>query len=582
MQTHTLTRAEIEAHDPEGGKGGRWLCPLPACADHTDPRRHRNLSLEEHGPKTGLWHCHRCHAQGQLKDLWKPFEPKSRRDRQAEAQKRQSADISRRLEELGKRFKRPLSAGALAALGAPSFATVPPVEAPTPRTSPAPRLSAQELKRAGTLQKLDTPPALAFVQSRGLADFLDLLQSAGVRFASDFGRREATPEKGAWSGTGALVFPLRDDRGALVALNGRVIAPKEGQTKALTFGEKSEGVFWGPGSVEAFQKGGALAICEAPLDALSLAVAGVPSVALCGTHGLPEFLRRGVFGRRFWLAFDADTAGDDQSEALGASLRLLGATVERLRPEGGKDFNELLQTGGEPWTRTAEVLRALIAREAKATTGLGEPLSEAPQMQQGATVLAPRFESVRKLVELDLSDFRQDQSGIFGANSEAAEHDPMERTHPHGAHDPMHVRRPHARGNSATYERPTPHKGAQPHAPSATPCTGGSLEELGAEVETLLCMQSLLIAFENGRVPSSVFPSLQCPSGRTVDNPAVAVRGMLQRSEVLAQGGRIGSKLAGADLQDWPFLAAWWSVGSSKAILADVRRARNGSFWLRS
>jgi len=558
MQTHTLTRAEIEAHDPEGGKGGRWLCPLPACADHTDPRKHRSLSLEEHGPKVGLWHCHRCHAQGQLKEAWKPFEPKTRRERQAEAQKRQSADISRRLEELGKRFKRPLSAGALAALGAPSFATVPPVEAPTPRTSPAPRLSAQELKRAGTLQKLDTPPALAFVQSRGFLDFLDLLQSAGVRFASDFGRREATPEKGAWSGAGAIVFPLRDDRGALVALNGRVIAPKEGQSKALTFGEKSEGVFWGPGSVEAFQKGEALAICEAPLDALSLAVAGVPSVALCGTHGLPEFLRRGVFGRRFWLAFDADQAGDDQSEALGASLRRLGAIVTRLRPEEGKDFNELLQKGGEPWTRTAEALRALIAREAKAPTGLGEHPTEAPQLEQSGTVSAPRFESGRKLVELDLSDLRQDQTGIFRANSEAADHHPMERTQPHGAHDPMHVTQPHARGNSATYELPIPHKGASPHAQAETPCTGGSLEELGAEVETLLGMQLLCLASNERRLPSSVFPSLICPSGRTVDNPSVAVRGMLQRSEFLAQGGRIGSKLAGADLLDWPFLATWW------------------------
>lgn len=81
---------------------------------------------------------------------------------------------------------------------------------------------------------------------------------------------------------------------------------------------------------------------------------------------------------------------------------------------------------------------------------------------------------------------------------------------------------------------------------------------LGREVEALLGMQLLCLASDEGRLPSSVFPSLICPSGRRVGNPAVAVRGMLQRLELHAEGARIGRELAGADLADWPYLSAWW------------------------
>ena len=392
MQT-ILTRAELEAHDPEGGRGGRWLCPLPDCADHTDPRKHRSLHLES----SGLWNCHRCKAGGQLKDNWKEKAFKSYREQEREARAKRDAEESRKLSEIGARFRalgqlrsKPLSASALALLGASGQAPavagmgtmVPNPEVSEPAQNGSSRTVHPELKevlyRAGSLQGLDDARAHAFLSSRGFSNFSDTLTRARVKFAPNFGRRSATQEKRAYQGAPALVFPLSDNAGQLVAFQGRKTDPGDG-LKVLTFGPKTAGVFWAPGSLAAWQEGKPLALTEAPLDALTLAVCGVPAVALCGSSAPPEFLTVGCFGRRYWLAFDADDAGDKAAQTIGANLKLYGAIVERLRPIEAKDWNEALQTrrfepssGGAVWTHTAEALRALMARENGATKGTGE------------------------------------------------------------------------------------------------------------------------------------------------------------------------------------------------------------------
>lgn len=377
MQT-TLTRAELEAHDPEGGRGGRYLCPLPACAGHTDPRAHRSIKLES----SGLWHCHRCKASGQLKDHWKergPWVPMKEKARQERA--RRDALTAQRIEEIAARFKRlgpPVAVSALVAGSVTGEALAAP---------PALQLARQDDQgaldpyRAGKCEKLDAPgegshlrpEVLGFLAARGLDGEIELLSRARVRYARDFGRRRSTAERGAWGGAPALVFPIQDTEGKLIAVTGRLIAPRDDQPKALTFGPKSQGLFWAPGALDAFRQGKPLAVCEAPLDALTLALCDVPAVAVIGTDGAPEFLQRGAFGRRFWLAFDADQAGDTAAEKLGELLRSRGALVERLRPEGVKDWNEALQTGGSVWERTAARLRALIARESIASTAEALP-----------------------------------------------------------------------------------------------------------------------------------------------------------------------------------------------------------------
>lgn len=329
MQTATLSRADIESHDPEGGRGGRWLCPMPECAEHTDPRRHRSLSLV---PETGLWHCHRCHAQGQVKDAWKDFKPKSKRERDADLMARRRVGLEK----------------ILAKVATPNA---------DQKSAPAPK------GRFGSLSRLETSrPALAYLATRGLSspDALALLTASGVRFAPDFGRREATETVKASSGTPSVVFPLRDAKGKLIAAQGRFLKPWSSGQKFHTLGDKLAGVFATHGAMEIMQKGGPVAIVEAPLDAVTLALAGVPALALCGCNGLPEWLQRKACGRHWLIAFDADDAGDRAGEQIGEALRTLGGHVQRLRPTEAKDWNEALQIGGEVWDRTAEALRGVI------------------------------------------------------------------------------------------------------------------------------------------------------------------------------------------------------------------------------
>jgi hypothetical protein len=81
-----------------------------------------------------------------------------------------------------------------------------------------------------------------------------------------------------------------------------------------------------------------LHVCEAPLDALTLAVYGGPAVALVGT-ALGEHVRAFRRCRGVLLALDGDAAGEKATMAAAAALRALGIAVKRLSVAalGGKD-----------------------------------------------------------------------------------------------------------------------------------------------------------------------------------------------------------------------------------------------------
>lgn len=210
---------------------------------------------------------------------------------------------------------------------------------------------------------------MAYLATRGLSspDALALLTASGVRFAPDFGRREATETVKASSGTASVVFPLRDAKGKLIAAQGRFLKPWSSGQKFHTLGDKLAGVFATHGAMEIMQKGGPVALVEAPLDAVTLALAGVPAIALCGCNGLPQWLQRKACGRHWLIAFDADEAGDRAAEKIGEALRTLGGHVQRLKPTEAKDWNEALQIGGEVWSRTAEALQTVAVCEAIAS-----------------------------------------------------------------------------------------------------------------------------------------------------------------------------------------------------------------------
>ncbi|MBV8714772.1 MAG: toprim domain-containing protein [Chloroflexi bacterium] len=138
-----------------------------------------------------------------------------------------------------------------------------------------------------------------------------------------------------------VVFPVKDQRGRLVAVQGRVIGPDERGPKVLTRGDLGAGLF---------QTGGKaldeplVCIVEAPIDALTLSAAGILAVALCGTN-VPPWLTVALGFRRIALGFDADSAGDSASARAASEFRAMGCDVERWRPSR-KDWNEVLVAFG--------------------------------------------------------------------------------------------------------------------------------------------------------------------------------------------------------------------------------------------
>lgn len=300
----TLTLQELEAFDPtapDRGRERRFCCPLCGTGKRIDAA-HRSLSVNT---ETGAWRCHRCHAGGVLREKWQPLPPGERR--QAAAKR--------------------------------AFALPPLREEPDPEKA----ISLKARLKAARPQPLEGTPGAAYLEGRGL----DTHQAhqAGVRYSP------------SWHGRPAILFPLRDRNGVLVAAHGRHTDGRE-DPKAHTDGPKSAGAFLTPGALEAEP----LVIVEGPMCALTLAQAGIPALALCGTDG-PEWLPRHTAFRHVFLAHDADEAGDKGAAKLAAELRSLGALCERLRPEGAKDWNDLLTSAGPDALRAA-LAPVLAAREA--------------------------------------------------------------------------------------------------------------------------------------------------------------------------------------------------------------------------
>jgi hypothetical protein len=303
MLTHVepLTLAALEAYDPlaparDGER--RFCCPLPACGDKPIDPAHRSLTVNA---GTGLWQCWRCRASGKLRDHWAP---------------RASRRTAVRAFAL-----RPEPAG-------------------SPAAAPVDVVGAW----ARAVPAADTAGA-AYLARRGMP--LALATAADVRWAP------------RWYGRPAVLFPIVDPSGALVAITGR--HTDAGDPKAHTCGPKALGVFTTPGALMADP----LVITEAPLDALALAACGVPALAVCGTSA-PRWLAPHAAFRRVWVALDGDAPGETAAEALAATLTALGARCARLRPATKDWTDDLAACGVEALTQQLAALRtgAPIALEA--------------------------------------------------------------------------------------------------------------------------------------------------------------------------------------------------------------------------
>ena len=295
-QTASLSLRQLEEFDPRAPSGGgerRFLCPLCGEGKPKDAT-HRSLGVNT---ESGAWVCHRCGEKGKLAE-WKNEKPLDFRSTRRQKLRRAfsldsevSVDTSTNPSNIALSWDKPLE----------------------------------------NLTSLAGTSGEKYLQSRSIA--LDVAHTAGVRFSP------------SWFGYPAVVFPIRDAQSTLVAAQGRYISDCKGP-KARTTGNKKAGVFVTANFWEDIKRGAPIVICEAPIDALSIAVCGFPALALCGKDGWPNWLQVKCAFKNVALAFDADNAGDVGSEKLSKALSSLGAKPFRLRPSG-KDWNEMLCSQGQ-------------------------------------------------------------------------------------------------------------------------------------------------------------------------------------------------------------------------------------------
>lgn len=281
--------ADLEALDDGATRAGnerRFLCPLCGDGKRRDAA-HRCFCANV---ETGAWNCKRCKATGKLTDNWR------------ERPKLKPLDLARHK-------RRQLS-------------TLPDE---TPQAAPESANDWREQLHGA--QAIDGTQSETYLRGRGVS--IEAAKAAGVMFASNF------------YGKPAAIFPICDRHGAQTGASGRYMSTHVAP-KTRIAGTKRNGVFATPHAFDG-KSGAPIIVTEAPIDALSLATAGYPAVALCGTSG-PAWMHLACGLRRVLLAFDADEAGDNAAAALAAFLAPYGARCERLRPHKGKDWNEVLQS----------------------------------------------------------------------------------------------------------------------------------------------------------------------------------------------------------------------------------------------
>jgi hypothetical protein len=192
----------------------------------------------------------------------------------------------------------------------------------------------------------------------------------------------------SWLGRGeAVVFPGCDGAGRLVCAQGRFLKPVSGP-KAMSRGKVALGVFSTP---QAFAKGlygrsGPVAVAEAPLDALALAMKGLPSIATFGAGNRPAWLVEALAWREVVIATDADAAGEKASEDLKTWLNL-GTRKTRMRFGGAKDAAEMLEQAPEKLAllveeaiRSASPLHRAVTSALEAASNLGRSSEDEPDL----------------------------------------------------------------------------------------------------------------------------------------------------------------------------------------------------------
>lgn len=295
MDAATLSMTDLKAFDPDAPERRterRFLCPL-CHGDRDRNDAHRSLSANV---KTGVWWCHRCEAKGLLIEFRTNPTPTQ---------------------------NKPKSRQRLAAMPGSITQTQPSKPAPNPTD----RGYDYDAIATHVLPIEDTPAA-AYLERRGIP-IEAIPKGARVRYM---------PAVPALKIRESVAFGLSDPKGQTVGLQLRNI---EGTFKPIYKRTDVPHIFATPGAIEAERP----IIVEAPIDALTVAACGFPSIATCG-KSFPDALARTLALKPVQLAQDADHAGDEAAAKAAEKLKEFGAIPQRLRPNGAKDWNEYAQKWG--------------------------------------------------------------------------------------------------------------------------------------------------------------------------------------------------------------------------------------------
>jgi hypothetical protein len=269
---------------------------------------HRSISVNT---DNGVWLCHRCSSTGVLREYWsKKADPIGNFRQRQRASIKEKFSLNHRVES---------------------------------RTDPSAGSKLERLRdRYEEFKAMFIgSPAEEYLVGRGISKSVAIESGCGYAAAWQHWENSSCGLK--LIGTDRrVIFPVYDQQGELVAISARAIDSNYIGPKAITRGRKSLGVFTTKGGLEA----GRVLITEAPIDALSLAMAGYPAIAMIGTSWA-DWLPRHCAFRNVAIATDADEAGDEAAIKLTQELKKWGSRYQRLKPEKAKDWNEALMLLGE-------------------------------------------------------------------------------------------------------------------------------------------------------------------------------------------------------------------------------------------
>ena len=180
------------------------------------------------------------------------------------------------------------------------------------------------------------------------------LEEAKALFLVDTGERGDTYAKFR----GRLMFPIRDERGDLVAFGGRLM--RDGQPKYINSGDtplyhKSHLLYGADQARLRWPKSRRATLCEGYLDVIACHRAGVDdAVASLGTSLTDEQAK--LFERfvdRVTILYDADAAGQKAAARAVEILSKTKVSVRVARMKSGDDPDTLLQREGPEAVRAA-------------------------------------------------------------------------------------------------------------------------------------------------------------------------------------------------------------------------------------